>query len=135
MAEHELGAGAEILRKGHEAFNQRDRDGLLRAMTEDVRWHTDGNNPMAGTHEGRDAVWEHFFAPQWDAPVRVEDHDILDNGEHAVALLDIVVGSGEDERSWKTAEVVHLRDGLIAERWAFTERQAELDEIARQAAE
>lgn len=50
-------------------------------MTEAVRWHTDGNNPMAGAHEGRDAVWEHFFAFQWDAPVRVEDHDILDNGE------------------------------------------------------
>lgn len=82
-----------------------------------------------------DAVWEHCFAFQWDAPVRVEDHDILDNGEHAMALLDIVVGSGEDQRSWKTAEVVHLRDGLIAERWAFTERQAELDEIARQAAD
>lgn len=132
MTGHESGAGAEVLRKGHRAFNDRDRDALFSALAEDITWHVDGNGPSAGTHQGHEAVWQNFFAPLWEAPVRVEDHDILDNGDHAVAVATLIVDSGGQELRWKGTEVVHVEDGKITERWAFRERQEELDDVARQ---
>lgn len=136
MAQHEPGIGAEALRKGHRAFNDRDRDALLDLFAEDVTWHVDGNGPGAGTHRGRDAVWENFFQFLWEAPARVEDHDILDNAEHTVAIGEFVFDLEDEQKTWKFVEVTHMNEtGKLKERWALVERQDELDQFARQMTE
>lgn len=129
------GIGAKGIRQGHAAFNDRDRDALFEVIAEDVTWHAPGNSPAAGTHEGRDAVWENFFAPIWDAPVRVEDHDIADTGEHVIAIADLVFDLGDSTRSWRVVEVAHYDDdGRATERWGFTDDQADLDAFIEQMA-
>lgn len=126
MAEH---PDVELLRRGHEAFNERDFDTLASCFTEDVRWHTPGRSPMAGTIEGRDALVRDFFEAQRDAPIRLETHDVLANGEHLVGIGMVHVGIGAEMRSFRFAEVCHTRDGRISERWGLTEDQPALDEL------
>ncbi|MFA9432271.1 nuclear transport factor 2 family protein [Egicoccus sp. AB-alg2] len=79
-------SGSALHRAYQRAFEERDRDALLSLITEDAQWHVFGDSAMAGTVRGRDEIWETFFDPQWDAPRQMEIHDVLDNGEHVVAL-------------------------------------------------
>lgn len=125
---------AEMLREGHEAFNDRDRDRLLDVIADDVTWHTPGNSPLAGTFNGRDELWKGFFAQAWEAPFRVEDHEVTGTDEHAVAVFDLVVSSGDGEKRWKGVEICRIADGKLVERWSFTDRQDELDAFLKQMA-
>lgn len=130
MADH---PDAEILRRGHTAFNARDFDTLKECFTEDIRWHNAGRGPLAGTIEGRDSLMRDFFEAQKDAPFQLEDHDVLANDEHVVGLgtLHIDLGGGQTW-SFRFTEVCHTREGKISERWAFVEDQQGLDELLAQ---
>lgn len=131
MADH---PDVEIIKRGHKAFNERDFDTLKECFTEDVRWHTPGRSPMAGTIEGRDALISGFFEPQKDAPVRLETHDVLANGEHLVSIATLHVDAGGEAKSFGVAEVCHTRDGKISERWALSMDQQGMDEALSRAA-
>jgi hypothetical protein len=132
MAAGHEGLGAQAARTAYKAFEDRDRDALLGTIAEDVTWH----GPLLGTTQGRDAVWEQFFAPLWQAPIRSEIHDVLDNGEHVVTLSEVVFDLPDGPRSWKVAEVGHYNDaGQLTERWAFVEREQEFVEFVRKLGE
>ena len=105
---------------------------MLETIAEDITWH----GPLQGTLEGRDAVWEQFMAPLWEAPVRLDMHDVLDNGEHLVTLAEVVFDLPAGTRSWKYAEIGHYNDaGQLAERWAFVEHEQEFVEFVRKLGE
>ncbi|HWB71880.1 MAG TPA: nuclear transport factor 2 family protein [Egibacteraceae bacterium] len=129
MTGHDNETGAEVVRKLHQAFNGRDRDTLLGCLAEDVAWHVEGDHLVAGTYQGRDGLWEGFMGPMWASPARVQDHDVLDHGQHVVALEDVFHDFGEGEQRWKTVEVFRLENGRVVERWGFTSHQAELDRL------
>ena len=122
---------AQVLREGHAAFNDRDRDRLMQMVGENVAWHTPGGSALAGTRNGRDELWNDFFAHLWEAPIKVEDRDVSGTGEHAVAVFDLIVGDGR----WKGMEVVRVTNGQVTERWAFLDRQAEFDHFMQQMGE
>lgn len=84
---------------------------------------------MAGTVRGRDKIWEKFFAPQWDTPRQLEVHDLLDNGEHIVALGAVSFAGADGDVRFKTVEVYHDGEGLLTERWFFVDRRQELDRL------
>jgi hypothetical protein len=129
MTNGQEGAGAQSGRTAYKAFNDRDRDTLLGTIAEDVAWH----GPLLGDIQGREAVWEQFFAPLWQAPVRSEVHDVLDNGEHVVTLSEVIFDLPDGPRSWKVAEVGHYNeDAQLTERWAFVEHEQEFVEFVRQ---
>lgn len=123
------GTGAELVRRLHEAFNRRDRDGLLGCLAEDVVWEVAGEHPLAGTFEGRSALWQESLEPLWESPARVEDHQLLEHGEHVVALVEWIHNFGDGERGWKGVEVLRLANGQVAERREFTSHQEELDRL------
>lgn len=123
------GAGAQIVRALHEAFNRRDREALLECLAEDVVWHAAGAHPMAGTFEGRDALWEGSLEPLWESPARLEDHAILEHGEHVVALVEWFHDFGDGERGFEAVEVLRLADGRVVERREFLSHEAELDRL------
>ena len=50
----------EIVRRGYEAFNTADMAALTELFAEDAAWHTPGRSPIAGDHQGRDAVFAQF---------------------------------------------------------------------------
>ena len=51
---------AEIVRRAYEAFNTADMETLTALFDEHACWHTPGRSPIAGDHEGRDAVFAQF---------------------------------------------------------------------------
>ncbi len=115
------------MRATHQAFNDRDRDAFLGCLAQDVVWHVVGEHPLAGTYEGRDSLWENYMEPMWSSPARVEDREVLEHGDHVVAVGDVVHNFGEGEQRFETVEVLRLDGERVVERWEFTARQAELD--------
>ena len=51
---------AELVRRGYEAFNNADIETLALILDENASWHTPGRSPIAGSYEGRDAVFGQF---------------------------------------------------------------------------
>jgi ketosteroid isomerase-like protein len=96
--------GSALHRAYQRAFEQRDREALLELIAEDAQWHVFGDSALAGTVRGRKDIWDRFFAPQWDAPRQLDVHDVLESGQHVVALGEGLVrrnrwgGSLQDRR-------------------------------------
>ncbi len=113
MGEH---PNVAIFRQAMEAFNAGDSAGFVNSLAADVVWHQiDG-----GTLDGRDAVMASMsgFA---DIDFTGEVHDVVANDDHLIGLINAHVKVGDQEISYRTAEIIHMRDGKITERWAFSD--------------
>ena len=121
--------GVDVVERMHDAYNRRDRDALLSCIADDVVWHVEGDNPAAGTYDGREQVWNAVFEPLWLSPARVSDDDVRQHGEHVVALQHAVHNFGDGERSFAAVEILHVVDGRVTERWEFTSDRAALDAL------
>jgi ketosteroid isomerase-like protein len=126
----------EMLRRAHEEFNRADLSVLRELVTEDVRWGTTG--AFAGLdpfYQGVDAVsgWVEEVRSAWESfEVGVEEV-LVDEG----ALLAVVerfhgrgLESGADVEM-RAFAVYEFREGLIAARRAFTDKQAALEASGR----
>ena len=60
--------------------------------------------------------------------VETETHDVLANDEHPIQLVTATATMGGRELVYRTAEIYHVRDGKVTERWAFSD---ETDRINR----
>ena len=69
----------------------------------------------------------------WKASIsNVDVHDVLATDEHVVGLVTATVRVGDDEFSYRTAEISHVVEGKVVERWAFSDdTQAIVDFFAR----
>jgi ketosteroid isomerase-like protein len=122
-------AHAGLVRSLHRAFNERERDAFLDCLAEDVVWHVAGRHPLAGRYEGCVSLWDGFMGPMWASPARVEDRELLEHGDHVVAIGDAVHDFGQGQRRFATVEVLRLEGDHVAERWEFTSNQPELDRL------
>ncbi|HEX6537657.1 MAG TPA: nuclear transport factor 2 family protein [Candidatus Dormibacteraeota bacterium] len=120
-------AGVELAARLHDAYNRRDREALLACLADDVVWHVEGDNPAAGVYEGRERVWDEVFEPLWASPARVQDDELLEHGEHVIALQRALHNFGDGERSWRAVEIMRIAGGRVAARWEFTSDRASLD--------
>ena len=104
----------ELLRTVYAAFNARDIDAVLAAMTDDVDWP---NAWEGGRVHGHDAVRD-YWTRQWaQIDPRVEPVDIAarPDGRVAVEVYQVVRDlAGEVVASGRVVHVYELRDGLIA---------------------
>lgn len=48
-------------------------------------------------------------------------HDVIANYEHAISPIEITARRGDRTLTSRTAEIYHVRDGKIAERWTFSD--------------
>lgn len=120
---------SDLIRRLHRAFNERDADTLRGCLAPDACWHVAGTSPMAGSFRGREQAWAEHFEPLWPSPARVEDRELLEHGEHVIAVGDAVHNFGDGEQRFETVEVFRLADGLVAERWEFVSGQQALDRL------
>jgi ketosteroid isomerase-like protein len=89
------------------------------SVTDEVEWHEIGRTEPI---RGKAALAERFTSGEgstWD--ITGEAHDVLANDEHAVALVNATARKDGQEFHYRTAEIVHMRDGKIAARWAFSD--------------
>ena len=124
-------AGVAVVERLHDAYNRRDRAALLACLANDVVWHVEGDNPSAGVYDGRERVWDAVFEPLWASPARIRDDELLEHGEHVIALQRALHNFGDGERSWQAVEVLRIAANHVAERWEFTSDRASLDALLR----
>ena len=128
MAEH---PNAALLRKAYDAFDKGDMATLAELFAEDVVWHLPGRNPVSGVHRGRDAVFAAFakFFELSGGTLKLDDHTILADDAHAVALNRATASRQGRHLDLLGADVFHVRNGRIVEFWAFSEDQRIDDEF------
>ena len=121
----------ETFRKGYEAFQKGDMETLGTLFTDDTKWHSPGNNPLAGDYSGKEEVFGLFarLAQETDGSFQIELHDLLANAEHGVALFTSTANRGDKHLESNGVHVSHFRDGKIAESWLHSADQNAVDEF------
>jgi ketosteroid isomerase-like protein len=117
MTEH---PNAAIFRYGYEAMLAGDLATFRQILAPGVIWHQPG---MAEPVVGRAAVIDLLRAQEIagvDASL-TQLHDVMSSTEHVCALVRARLRCGDLSVSYLLNEVAHMREGLVTERWAFTE--------------
>src|SRR5438093_11456945 len=110
---------AASYRRTADAFRAGDLETLAELFDEDVIWHIPGASPLAGEVRGRDALWKWFdrLREVTDGTFTLEDHDVLGNGDHVVALNVMSAVTDGVRVHVNMVNVMHFRDGRQQERW------------------
>ncbi|MDX1659814.1 MAG: nuclear transport factor 2 family protein [Nitriliruptorales bacterium] len=124
----------QLVREGHAAFNDRDKERLLSAIAEDATWHTPGDSPLAGTYKGREQIWEQVFKPLWEQPGSLETHEVIATDRYVASTNEFVMKAEGDETRFAFLELARIEDGKLVERKAFVDEQATFDQLIEQAA-
>ncbi len=112
---------AAVARELTDAFDRGDMATLDRLTADAVVWHEIGRSePRRGKAELRAAG----LGGGADYEITGTVHDILASDDHAVVLIDAVATRGGRTFSYRTAEIYHIRDGQVVERWAFSDDTA-----------
>ncbi len=114
MSEH---PNAKVVREMNEAMNTGDMEGAASRVSEDVVWHEIGRaEPRNGKAElaGSMADFEGY-------DISYEIHDVVANDDHVIALGTAHATHGGQSLTYRTAEIYHVRDGRVTERWAFSD--------------
>lgn len=108
-----------LYREVHENLQKGNFQAAFDALDDEVVWHQLG----AETLHGKDAVvaslseLEEFGADNFD----IDIHDVVGNDEHVIGLVTTTLNMGGQSFSYRTAEIAHMKDGKLTERWAFSD--------------
>ena len=116
MADH---PNAALYRRLFAAMLDEDLDSFAESVSDDIVYHTIGSSEPL---RGREAVLASFSGLD-DAGFDFEAdiHDVVANDDHVIALVTARVARGDDRIEYRTAEILHVKDGKFTERWAFAE--------------
>ena len=97
----------------------------------DVIWHVPGENPVAGTYQGYDAVFSQIAERMQPLDVlQLDVVDVMANLDTVVATVRLVAARGEASVATTGAHVFRFgADGRIVEVWGFVADQAGLDRV------
>jgi uncharacterized protein len=116
MADHPNAAkvratAAEVERTG-------DMSLAFEGVDDDIVWHEIGRDEPI---RGKQALMERFSGMPEGASIKTETHDVVANDEHTIQLVTATATMGDQQLVYRTAEIYHMRDGKITERWAFSD--------------
>ena len=118
MAEHQ---NATLIRAMMDAMNRGDMQGASDALAEDVEWHEIGR---AEARHGKAELRAAMTGGASDYTITGSVHDVLANDDHVVGLFDATATRGGRTFTYRTAEIFHVRNGKVVERWAFSDDTA-----------
>ena len=114
MADH---PNAAAVRQAQERFEQSgDMTSMADMIADDIVWHQIGAEDI----HGKEALVEYMSSMPMGG-IRVETHDVLANDEHCIQLVTATATMGDRTLTYRTAEIYHMRDGKVTERWAFSD--------------
>ena len=117
MAEH---PNAVIARSLADAFQSGDMQAMGALIADDIVWHEIGRSePVRGM-----AALAANGAGAAEYKITTVLHDIVANDDHTIVLVDVTATHDGKTLNYRTAEIYHIRDGKIAERWAFSDDTA-----------
>ena len=110
---------AAVVRKAAEEF-ERNQDPMapFEIVADDIVWHEIGRDEPI---RGKQALMERFQQMPEGASITTETHDVVANDEHCIQLVTATATMGDQQLVYRTAEIYHMRDGKITERWAFSD--------------
>lgn len=115
MAEH---PNATVIREMSAAMESGDMEGAAARVADDVVWHEIGRaEPRRGKADLAASMGD--FAGY---DVKWESHDIVANDDHVIDLgTATVTKKNGSSLTYRTAEIYHVRNGKVTERWAFSD--------------
>jgi ketosteroid isomerase-like protein len=116
MADHPN--AAKIRAVATETERGGDMTAAFEGLSDDIVWHEIGRDEPI---RGKQALMERFSSMPEGATIKTETHDVVANDEHAIQLVTATATMGDKELVYRTAEIYHVRDGQITERWAFSD--------------
>ena len=118
---------AALVRRSLQALTSGDTQGLVDMLDDDVEWHEIGR---AEPIRGRSALAERFMGLDGAGFEFSGDlHDVVANDEHTVALVETTAKRDGQSFTYRTAEIMHIRDGKVTARWAFSDDTAAINEF------
>ena len=105
-----------------DAFESMDMGAMDRLMADDVIWHEIGRSEP---RRGKAALRE--GAPDSSGvgyEITATAHDTLASDDHAIVLTNATATRGGKTFEYRTAEIYHIKDGKLTERWAFSDDTA-----------
>ena len=87
-------------------------------IDDDIVWHEIGSDEPI---RGKQALMERFSGMPEGSSITTETHDVLANDEHLIQLVTATATMGDQKLVYRTAEIYHVRDGKVTERWAFSD--------------
>jgi uncharacterized protein len=110
-----------VAQKLSKAFENRDMAALDGLIADNVVWHQIGAPDLRGKEALRATPGPGTGA---DYDLTGEAHDIIASDDHAVILTNAVGTRGGRTLNYRTAEIYHIRNGQVTERWAFSDDTA-----------
>jgi uncharacterized protein len=110
------------MRDGYVAFGKGDLAALEDLFTEDVVWHVAGRSPLAGTYEGRTAVFEFFgrVMELTEGSLRIEPLTLLADDHYGCAPVRVTAHRGDRHLDVMNLQASRLVDGRVTEFWDTT---------------
>lgn len=116
MADH---PNAAMARQAAERMDQGgDLMSLADMLADDVVWHEIGSDEPV---RGKQALMERWAAMPEGASITTKTHDVVANDEHTIQLVTATATMGDQSLTYRTAEIYHVKDGKVTERWAFSD--------------
>lgn len=114
MADH---PNAAKYRAATEAMNAGKPEEAADLMSDDIVWWQIGvKEPLRGKQALMDSMQQFE-----DSQIKVDLHDVIANDEHVVALVTATATKDGRTFEYRTAEIHHMKDGKVTERWAFSD--------------
>jgi len=116
MADHPNAAVVRAI--ADEVERTGDLSKLTDMLADDVVWHEIGaDEPI----RGKAALLERMSGLTGEGSIEVATHDVIANDDHCVQLVTATATMGDRSMVYRTAEIYHMRDGKVTERWAFSD--------------
>jgi uncharacterized protein len=113
MSEH---PNAELYRTAFVSFMSGEGDAS--GIADDIVWWQIGSSePLLG----KEAVRHSMRGFPGEIEFNADIHDVVANDEHVVALINVSISTGGETFRYRTAEICHVDNGRITERWAFSD--------------
>ncbi len=126
-----MSTSKDVVASALELGAKKDAEGMAALMADDIVIHCPGRTALAGDHRGRQGFFGFFGRLQElsGGTLTPQVHEILGEGEHAVALIRLSAERGGRKADWNQANVYHVQGGKITEVWIFPEDLYRFDEF------
>ena len=114
MADH---PNAANYRAAAKAMEEGRLEQAIDQVADDVTWWMIG---AAEPLRGKEALME-SMGGMAEYQIQAELHDVISNDEHLIALVNATATKNGQTFHYRTAEIHHVEDGKITERWAFSD--------------
>lgn len=120
---------AALVRKMMESFTSGDVQEMADMVADDVEWHEIGRGePIIG----KEALAARFgMGGDTPPPYEITGslHDVIANDDHTVVLANAHATRDGQTFDYRVAEIYHMKDGKITQRWAFSDDTAAINDF------